>query len=46
MCEMGKPKCQFPKWAEPTLGKNWRPVSKEAWYEAMVKANLVEGKNG
>lgn len=45
MCD-GKTKCQFPEKLVPYLGKNWKPLTKEQWYEALVKAKLLtEGEH-
>lgn len=39
---MEKEREQFPKWAQKYLGKWWRPVSLEDWYEALVKAGMIK----
>lgn len=32
---------QFPRWAQPTLGKWWRPITLLDWYRALVAAGMI-----
>lgn len=33
---------QFPEWAQPYLGKWWRPIMLIDWYVALVQAGLLK----
>jgi hypothetical protein len=35
---------QFPRWAQPFLGRWWRSITLEAWHEALVEAGLLKPK--
>ena len=38
----GSDKDQFPKWAQPSLGKHWKPITLFEWFRALVKAGFVK----